>query len=141
MGGATVETESAVRVVYQASDKTSETAGVANIGATFLPQAQEEMLLQEFEDAVGVKFPPLEAVVAIVVSWASLLKFIATSNGPAASRESRRLKTLIRKEMCQWLRDHDLPGDHADYHDSCLAYWNCIKPFWAQRYAEVAPQD
>ena len=24
---------------------------------------------------------------------------------------------------------------------SCQAYWECIKPFWKPRYAEVAPQD
>ena len=87
MGETAVESEPSVNVVYQASDRTSETADVANVEDTFMPQARADLLLQEFEEAVGVKFPPLEAVVTVVVSWASLLKYVATSNGPAAARE------------------------------------------------------
>ena len=107
MGETAVESEPSVNVVYQASDRASDAADVANIEASFLPQTQADILIKEFEAAVGVKFPPLEAVVTVVVSWASLLKYVATSNAPAAARESRHLKSLIREHICIWLRERN----------------------------------
>ena len=68
MGETAVESEPSAYVVCQASDRTGETADVANVEATFMPQAQADLPLEESEDAMGVKFPPLEAVVAVVVS-------------------------------------------------------------------------